>query len=285
MRPESSIAASNTMTLDAVLARLAAREAVDGILLLGSTATGALTPASDYDLLLVFADLPAPLRLVNTWVDGRLTEVYCTTAQAVERIVADPAGWPDASEEGAIVTWLWTGHVAHDRAGRLGRAQETARAAPPPALADEREIVGAWRKIGYNVAQMRRYLASDDPVSGLAVDLRLLYSLMEVVAHYFTVRGLPWRGEKPAIRHLAAHDPAFLERLRRCLAEPDRRRKAHHYEELARLALAPVGEPWQPGTTVVAPGAGWGAGPGATPAGTAADALAFWDGLLREGRG
>lgn len=130
MRPESSPAASNTMTLDAVLARLAAREAVDGILLLGSTATGALTPASDYDLLLVFADLPAPLRLVNTWIDGRLTEVYCTTARAVERIVADPAGWPDASEEGAIVNWLRAGRVAHDRAGRLGRAQETARAAP-----------------------------------------------------------------------------------------------------------------------------------------------------------
>lgn len=107
---------------------------------------------------------------------------------------------------------------------------------------------------------------------------------MEVVAHYFTVRGLPWRGEKPAIRHLAAHDPGFLDRLRRCLAEPDRR-KVHHYEELARLALAPVGGLWPVGTTVVAPGAGWGAGPGASPGGTAADALAFWDSLLGEGRG
>ncbi len=104
MQPITGVASTNTMTLDAVIARLAGRDVVDGILLMGSTATGALTPTSDYDLLLVLDEPPTPLRMVNTWVDGRLTEVYCTTVRALERIVARPAAWPDTGEEGIVVT-------------------------------------------------------------------------------------------------------------------------------------------------------------------------------------
>ena len=39
-----------TTTLDEVIARLAAHEAVDGILTMGSTGGDRLTPESDYDL-------------------------------------------------------------------------------------------------------------------------------------------------------------------------------------------------------------------------------------------
>lgn len=280
MRPRTAIAESNTMTLEAMIARLAANEVVDSILLMGTTGTDALTPTSDYDLLLILAEQPAPLRMVNTWVAGRLTEVYCTTVPALERITAGPGGWSDSSEEGVIVTWLRAGRIAHDQAGRLARAQAAARAAPPPTLADEREMYAAWRKIGYNVAQMKRYLASEDPASQEAVDLRLLYSLIEVVAHYFTIRQLPWRGEKPAIRYLATHDPHYLDRLRQCLVEPDRQRKVALYEELARLTLAPVGELWTPGTTAVSVGPSYGARAGAGPGGTIEDALDFWQSLL-----
>jgi hypothetical protein len=180
---------------------------------------------------------------------------------------------------------LRTGRIAFDRAGRLGWAQEAARQGRPPALPGEREIYDTWRTIGYNAAQLRRYLASDDPVAQHAVDLRLLYSLMDVVTGYFTVRRLPWRGEKAALRYLEVHDPDYLDQLRRCLAERDRERKARQYEELARLALAPVGGLWEAGTTVVAPGAGYGAGGEAPPAGSAEDALALWQQLAAEPAG
>lgn len=282
MQPEVAISSTTALPLTAVLGRLAAHPDVDGILLMGSTGTAALTPASDYDLLLVLAALPVPLRLVTTWVDGRLTEAYCTTTAALERIVAAPAPWPDASEEGVVLTWLQAGRIAHDRAGRLAGAQAAARHLPPPVPAGNREVYRAWRKIGYNVAQLTRYLASDDPLAPLVVETRLLYSLFEVLFHYFTVRRLPWRGEKQALRHLADHDPAYVSLLRQCLAEPDRRRKVDQYAELARRTLAPVGGPWEPGTTVVDLGPGYGASADAAPAGTPAEALAFWRRLLAE---
>jgi predicted nucleotidyltransferase len=278
----TTVARTNALDLEEVLGRLAAQTAVAGILLMGSTGTEALTPTSDYDLVVVFAELPVPLRMVNTWVGGRLTEVYCTTVGAVERIAADPAGFAAASEEGNLAAWLRVGRIAHDRAGVLRAAQAAVLAAAPPVAATDGEVDGAWRHVGYAVAQLKRYLAADDPVSQLAVELRLLYSLSDVMVHYFTARRLPWGGEKAAIRHWAAGDPDFLARFRACLAEPDRRRKAERYEELARLAFAPVGPLWEVGTTAVAVGAGYGAGAEA-PAGDAADALAFWDALVAGG--
>ncbi len=270
------------MTLDEVLGRLAQHDLVAGVLLLGSTGTEALTPTSDYDLLLVLADPSPPLRLVTTWVHGRLTEVYGTTSFAVDRVAANPSAWPHGSEEGALVIWLREGRIVADRTGRLATAQEQIREAPP-ALPGEREIAEAWREIGYNVAQLRRYLASDDPATQVAADLRLLYSLFEVAARYFTVRRLPWCGEKAAVRYWSAHDPGYLDLLRQCLVEPDRRRKAELYEELARRTLTPVGELWASGTTVVASGSPWGAGTERATAGSTADALALWERLVGDG--
>ena len=275
-------ASTNGMTLDATIARLADHPAVAGLLLMGTTGTEALTPASDYDLLLILDQPDASLGMVQTWIDGRLTEIYCTPRSALARIVENIASWPDRSEEGAIVRWLREGRIAHDRAGRLRQAQERARAAPPPRHAYDAQIYAAWRSIGYNVAQSKRYLASDDPVAWEAVDWRLLHGIAEIQNHYFTVRRLPWRGEKPAIRYLTEHDPDFLALLRRCLAEPDRRRRFALYEDLARHALAPVGDLWQAGTTVVSPGPGFGATADDAAIGTVESALASWQGLLWE---
>lgn len=266
------------MTLDEVLGRLTQHEIVDGILLLGSTGTDRLTATSDYDLLLVLADPPAPLRLVTTWVDRRLTEVYCTTAPAIERVVANASAWSDTSEEGTLVTWLREGRLGYDRTRRLASAQERVRGARP-ACPDERAIEEAWREIGYNASQLRRYLASDDPTTQIAVDLRLLYSVCEVAAGYFTVRRQPWRGEKAAVRYWSAYDPGYLGVLRQCLVEPDRQRKADLYEDLARRTLAPVGGLWESGTTVVASGSPWGTGTEGGSAGTTEDALRLWERL------
>ncbi len=272
------VARTNTLSLDEVLRPLAQHEFVDGVLLLGSTGTDSLTPTSDYDLLLVLVDLPEVPRLVTTWVEGRLTEVYCTTVPVIERVAVSPTSWRNGSEEATLLTWLQEGRLVSDRTGRIALAQDRVREAPLARPA-ERDIEEAWREIGYNVAQLQRYLASDDPASQIAVDLRLLYSLFEVAARYFTVRRLPWRGEKAAVQYWSTRDPEYLYVLRQCLAEPDRRRKANLYEDLARRTLAPVGGLWEAGTTVVASGSPWGSGPETHHAGTTEEALALWEQL------
>lgn len=276
-------ATTATTPLAAVLTRLAARVEVAGILLMGTTATGALTPASDYDLLLVL-DLPAaPLSLLTTVIDGRFAEGYVTTVAALRRIAVAAAPWPDDSAEGAIARWVGTGRIAHDRLGALVEAR-AALAALPPSAPSAAEVYRGWRGTGYRLATLRRYLASDDPAAREAVDWRLLHDLGAIAGAYFTVRGLPWRGEKEAIRHLTTADPSFLDLYRRCLTEPDRASRVEQYAALADLALAPVGGPPPEGVVVVAPGPGFGTPDGVGTGGTVEEALAFWQGLVAADR-
>ncbi len=246
------------MSLEEVVGRLASHEQVEGLILMGTTGTTSMSPNSDYDLFMVLSQNGVPLRMVTTWIDDRLAEVYCTSVKTVERIARHSAPWPDLSEEGIVLTWLRSGRIAHDRSGTLSSMQAAAANAPVPVLPADQAIYEAWRKIGYNVAHIQRYLASNDPLSQLAVNLRLLFSVDEVKAHYFTVRRLPWRGEKPAIRYWTAHDPVYIDRLRQFFTETDLQTRADLYIELARLTLAPVGGLWERGSTVVAVGAPFG---------------------------
>ncbi len=269
-----------TMSLHATVQRLAAHHLVDGILLMGTTATDDLTPDSDYDVLLVLDTETAPVRMVNTWVDGRLTEVYCTTVHAVQRIVESDTAWPEASEEAAIIRWLQAGRIVFDRAGRLAKARNRSHSATVQPLPAVEELHEVWQKIGYNLAQIQRYLSSDDPVSQEVVDWRLLYSVEDVKQAYFLLRQVPWRGEKFAIRYLIEHDPDFLDTFRRYLAESDRDKKVALYEELARKAVSPVGEIWERGRTVAVPGPGFAHPSQAPVVGTVESALAAWRDLL-----
>ena len=54
---------STLLSLETVIARLAAQDALEGVLLLGTTGSGALTPSSDYDVLVV-TTAPTPLERV-----------------------------------------------------------------------------------------------------------------------------------------------------------------------------------------------------------------------------
>lgn len=279
MKALSTTAPSTPWSLEETLTRIATHDHVDGVMLLGSTGTADFTPTSDYDVLIVFSVLPAPLRIVNTWIDGRLAEIYCTTSVAIEQILGVTTPWPDGSEEATILGWLRSGRMYFDRHGTLHGAQARAAVVPGPELPGDVVIYEAWRKIGYNVAQVKRYLGADDPVSQTAVDLRLLYSIDEVKLHYFTVRHLPWRGEKAAIRYWADHDPGFLRLLRRYFAESDRHHRVALYEELARLTLAPLADLWGIGEAAISLGAGYGSGK--TPAAPSpTQALDFWQELL-----
>jgi hypothetical protein len=120
-------------------------------------------------------------------------------------------------------------------------------------------------------------LASPDPVYRTTVDLRLLYTTMEVWQAYFRLRRLPSLGEKHDIRYLGMTDPEYLDLFRRCLAEADRSRKFELYRRLAEIALAPMGGLCREGTTAMQL-----RGDTDWQPDTVDNALAFWRELVTE---
>jgi hypothetical protein len=271
---------SNALTLDDVISRLARHLAVDGVLLVGSTGLPALTPASDYDMIVVLNEMPVPIHVALTHIDNRLTDVIFFSAAAIERILGQEslADLVDTLE-GKLIRWLQAGQIAFDRAGRLGEARSKVQSGQWLRTAGDGEIYAAWFSVNYNVQQTRRMMTSPDPVYLWAVDFRLLYQLADLWGSYFRIRGLPWDGEKGAIRYFQAHDPGYLDLFRTCLAEADRSRKVQLYEQLAALTLAPVGGLWPDGATAIqlTVSAAGDLPPDAVPA-----ALAFWESLVAD---
>ncbi len=241
---------TGTWTLDQLIARLAAQPVVDGVLLMGSTATTP-TPDSDYDLLLVVNELPTPTHLVVTMVDDRFAEVYVQTTAQIDALIKSDQPISTHSFDGALVTWFQTGRIAFDRAGQLQRVQEQLRLNPRLVPPGDNEIYRTWFRINYNVTQTHRMLHAADPWYHQAVDFRLLYSLPEVVIGYLKVRGLPWHGEKWALRFLHTNVPHFLDLFQRCIATTDRAAKFVLYEQMAAHALEPVGGMWPSSATAV----------------------------------
>jgi predicted nucleotidyltransferase len=273
--PQSSTA---DLTLDEVIALLGRHPAVDGLLTIGSTGREALTPTSDYDLVVVLAESPLQLGVGITYIDHRLTDLLFVTAGQVEEIVRAQEPLDGEAWVGRLARWLHAGRVVFDRRGRLHAAQERVRSADllrPPEVAD---AYGAWIGVNYNLLHTRRLMRSDDPVHRHAAVLRItLYGVSSVVFSYFQVRGLRWEGDKAAVRHLMAHDPAYFAQLQGLLNEADPDRKLARYEALAAATLAPLGPLWKGEPTVL-----WN---DAEPPGREAieRGLAFWEELIRGG--
>ncbi len=76
----------------------------------------------------------------------------------------------------------------------------------------------------------------------------LLYSnLYWLVQHYFSVRRLPYEGEKAAFARFETHEPRVLHLLGEVYMERDLQRRITLARELNDLVLSPAGGLWQNG--------------------------------------
>jgi hypothetical protein len=243
--------AGEHMTLDDLIGRLGGRAEVDGLMVMGSAGAGALGPHSDYDLLLVFEAMPAPLSVGLTWIGGRLTDLIFVTTAELDRLVASgPQAVLADSLTGRLFGWLRDGRIVLDRSGRLAAARAALQAEGWTRGPSWGEQYRTWFGLNYDLAQTRRLVDAPEPAAQAVVDLRLLFGLSNVWFAYFQLRGLPQFG-KEAAQHLAEKDPEFRARFQRCAGEPDRLKRFEQYAELVERAAAPLGAVWAEGETAL----------------------------------
>ncbi|MEM7537065.1 MAG: nucleotidyltransferase domain-containing protein [Chloroflexota bacterium] len=239
-------------SLDEVVDRLRSHPAVDGVLIVGSASRGELNPASDYDLVIVLSEMPIPLHVGVTNIDGRFTDVvFHTTTQLDEFLHTDEPlhfwHWT-----GRLVGWLEEGQIVFDRRGCLQKAQKKAKEGDWLARTGTASGMKAWSGVNYNLLVLRRYLSSDDPLYLETADLRMMiYGPSDLFFNYFETRRLRWDGEKAAIKYLQKHDPDYLSMFKQFLTENERHAKFRLYEVLAERTIAPVGRLWQTTDTIM----------------------------------
>jgi predicted nucleotidyltransferase len=263
------------MTLDEVLNQLSRHPAVEGLVTVGSTGRGSLTPCSDYDVLIVLAEMPVPMSVGITYIDHRLTDLLFATTAHVDQILAAEAALDGDEWEGRVARWLMNGQIVFDRHGHLRQAQTKVCDGNWIQPLHDIDAYGAWIGVNYNLLHTRRLMQSDDPVYRHAAELRMsLYGVSSVLYSYFRIRKLQWEGDKAAVRHLMAHDPSYFATLQQFLREPDPHLKFAAYELIAAATLAPISDLWRGEPMVL-----WN---DALPASwvTLEQSLVFWESLL-----
>ncbi|MCL5438564.1 MAG: nucleotidyltransferase domain-containing protein [Patescibacteria group bacterium] len=238
----------SSKTLEEVLNTLKTNTIVNGILLMGSTGNKTQTEDSDYDLTVIVNNLPSNILGINTFIDNTVTEVFFYTIEEIKEILSKEI-LDFASKEGWIVNWVRDGQIILDKSGLLKKVKEKSNKYQDT-VTDASQYTD-WQKINYNFIQNMRYFQSQDQLYLEALDVRLMYSVVEAFVGYFTIRKIPWKGEKNAIKWLKEHDIEFLQLFQSFINETNRVKKVEIYKKLAAKALDPVGGIWKEKVTSV----------------------------------
>lgn len=238
------------MTLQEFITRLKRSEFVAAVAIIGSAGEATINPASDYDILIVLDEPPVPLAGGVAFVEGRFTDIVVMISEQVRRLSeADYSQISMNSPEGVFLRWMQAARLEFDRAGYLEKIRSQCLGGLSLRPPNEGEIYSRFDRASYNLAHTRRMLSSYDPDYLMAIDMRLLYQMADLMVDCFLVRRLPWQGEKQAIRYWRTHDPGYLDLFMRCINQDDRERKVDLYHHLASETMAPIGELWEAGET------------------------------------
>ncbi len=231
--------------LDQVIRHLGTHEQIVGLLAIGSLVNNALTPASDYDLVIVLGGI-APLWYVGvTTIGGRFTDLLFVSSDALRQIRELASPLADAHELAPVIRWFERGAILLDRMGQLDSIQRYVRQSRLLDSASDAGAHGAWFATNYNLAVVDRLVRSPDPHYPSVADIRMaVYGHSDLWFNYFAIRGIEWDGDKAAWHYLRERDPDYLSSYCDFVTTTVRADKLDCYRRTAARATAPLGGLW-----------------------------------------
>ncbi len=229
-------------SLEEVLTQLKAHPNTDSVLLMGSAATHTLGKHSDIDITVIVHELPENILGINTVIENKFAEIYLYSTKEVNALLEKKTIDP-YMKEGWIIRWVRDGEIIIDKSGVLEKLQTKSKEIKDSV--SNTQMYTTWQKINYNYTQNMRYYQSGKDLYLQALDIRLLYSVMDLIVGYFLLRNIAWLGEKKAINWLQENDTSFLKNFQTYLRETDRTKKVELYKKLIQKTLEPARGLWK----------------------------------------
>ncbi|MBY0473362.1 nucleotidyltransferase domain-containing protein [Patescibacteria group bacterium] len=237
------------LKINTISKKLEEKDCVEAVFVAGSYGRGDQSQNSDYDLVIILRENKEQIRSVYTWIDNVFADIFIFDHTDLERLQGTPAILAN-SLDGMLATWLEKGHIIFDKSGLLSTLKET-RSHFKLAIPDQ-EKRDAWQKINYAlIANTRYFHAVDDETYREALDLRLLYSVVELIGAYFTLRNIPWRGEKLAITHIREHAKDLFFSYQQFQHATTVSERFGHYEAMVGHVLTEEFKLWTKDTIVI----------------------------------
>ena len=215
--------------LQIIIAHLKQNDDVDAAFLTGSFGKGEAKSHSDVDLVVILKENRLGLYSYYRWIDGFFADIFFFDLTDLKRMRAN-AGDDVNGMDSIFLDWLKKADIQLDKSGTLTALREVKADAKFTAAANEK--LSFWQKINYNFVANKRHFEASDPLYHQALELRLLYSVMEVVCGYLALRDIPWRGEKAAIRYLSKHAQDFYALFRKYSAAVSLQDRFTYYSKM-----------------------------------------------------
>lgn len=197
--------------LETIVRNLKNKDKVDAVFVTGSHGTADQKDYSDIDLIVLLKENINNIRSVFTWIDGKFADIFFFDHADLMRIESEKE--VEANEMDAVfVYWLKKAAILFDKSGKLSKLAIMVRNnKTDQAFVSTEKQRDVWQKINYNYIANKRYYDSHDPLYHEALEMRLLYSVIEVMTGYLALRGIPWRGEKDAVKYIRKSDPGYYD--------------------------------------------------------------------------
>jgi predicted nucleotidyltransferase len=239
-------------SIEGVYDRLKQNEEVEGLLLIGSLAKNELSPASDYDLVIVLRNSQLSWYVGVTTINNRFTDLLFVNEEAITAIQNLTSVLPFSHELAPIIRWLKNGVILYDRMGKLTRAQRKVQQGKWISSISDEDAYGAWFALCYNLAVTKRMMSADDDFYHAAAGIRMaVYGHMDLWFGYFKMRKMEWAGDKATLTYLRLNDTHFLEAYQKFITSIPLEQKILLYEQAANFAAAPFGGVWPSNITVM----------------------------------
>lgn len=190
-----------------IIEKLKSSEDVDAVFITGSYGTKQSKHYSDIDLVIILKENKNNIYSLYRWIDGVFADIFFFDSADLKRIESQ-IGKYDNPMDGVFMTWLKKADIKFDKSGTITNLKSKADGSEE-FIVSAKEKQNFWQKINYNFIANKRYFESGDPLYHQALELRLSYSVIELICAYLALRGIAWRGEKEAVMYLKNNHSDF----------------------------------------------------------------------------
>ena len=162
---------------------------------------------SDIDLVVILKENKDELYCSYNWIDGIFTEAFFFDSNDLKRIASNNK-MDSESFDAILLDWIKKSNIYFDKSGILTDLKSKAQNIDTLNQSD-RSKEGFWQRINHNYIADKRYFDSGDKLYHEALEIKLFYSMEQVICAYFAFRDIPWRGEKNAVLFLKENSHEF----------------------------------------------------------------------------
>lgn len=233
-------------TLKETILRLKSNTYVDVVFLTGSYGLKASDASSDIDLVVILKENKDNIRSVFKWIEGVFADIYFFDIKDLVRldeIVEDVQSVDWNSMDGILLTWIQKADIQFDNSGKLSALRNKVLKIEKTGTT-EKEKRNYWQKVNYNYVANKRYFESKKQVYLEALELRLLYSVSDLICAFLVLRDIPWRGEKNAVLYLKENTPAFYETFSKYIKSVSLDEKFGLYSDMVKMTFTDKYKQW-----------------------------------------